>query len=198
MWYCISMQQIVNYRLGGRVREEIGREVVPFVQAPELSNISPGYRFDSPEYVNFKQLFADGIRHILVDYDGTLAAGPGDYIHRPSVNAMATALETYPFRSLHIATDSYASLGRVAASIGDNVRVFQPYDRDTCQASPGKRTQEFWKRVLRDIECVESQQQVVMIGDSPITDIQVPGSLGIQTALVNRLYFRTTIVRETH
>lgn len=189
------MQKIVNYRLGGRIEEEIGREEVPFVQASELPHISPGYRFDSPEDVDFKQLFADGIRNILVDYDGTLAAGSGDYIHRPSVDALAMAIETYPFESLHLATDSYASLGRVAASIRDNVRVFQPYDRDTSQTSPGKRTQEFWRKVLRDIECDESRQQVVMIGDSPITDIQVPGGLGIQTVLVNRLYVRTTIVR---
>lgn len=190
------MQKIVSHRLGGQIEEEIGREVVPFVQAPELTNITPGYHFDSPEDVDFEQLFADGIRHILVDYDGTLAAGPGDYIHRPSVDALVTAIEAYRFKSLHLATDSYASLGRVAASIGDNVRVFQPYDRDTFQTSPGKRTPEFWKKVLRNIGCDESQQRVVMIGDSPITDIQVPGSLGIQTALVNRLYVRTTIVRE--
>lgn len=148
--------------------------------------VTPDLYAQSPRQLDYSALVKMGIRHLLLDYDGTLAVG-GEEPDQEQIEALQGVYKRGMFTSISIATDSGARLEHVAQSIGEEVRLFQPFEAGRL----GTRYKEhpaFWRKILLELDCWNNPEQVANIGDSPEFDIRSPQSHGIKTVLVDRLF----------
>lgn len=127
------------------------------------------------------------VRHVLVDFDGTMAVnGNKPPIADEMIAHMSGLASDERFESFAIATDSSAYyLENIAAQIGRQVGLFQP--KETPSGRILKSHPGFYRRILWDTGIWDNPELAVMIGDSPRYDIVAAQNAGIKTILVDRL-----------
>lgn len=128
-----------------------------------------------------------GVKHIFVDFDGTMAAnGNIPPIAEPEINHLRILASDPSFTSFAIATDNRASyMESVVASIGHNVKLFQP--NETPNGPIMKFHTGFWRRLLFETGIWDTPELAVMVGDSMRYDIVPAHEHGMKAILVDRM-----------
>lgn len=150
-------------------------ECAPDLYVPELLDLTP------------EALLGLDIEHIFMDFDGTIAANGNLPPMSDEMLAYLQALSTDSrFASFSIATNSMSNeMGRIAASIGPHVNLFQPVE--TPNGPIFKHHPGFYRRVLFETDIWDTPELGVMIGDSHRYDINAASDAGLKTVLVDRL-----------
>jgi predicted HAD superfamily phosphohydrolase YqeG len=126
-----------------------------------------------------------GVIHALIDLDKTLVCPPFKYIDPATLKHIKHVFGGLNI-PLSIATENGAYPEDLAALIGEGVRVFQPYINKAKQAIH-KPDPIFYRRILFEIDLIDTPERVVMIGDSPFYDIEPAQRVGMKTIQVDRL-----------
>lgn len=126
-------------------------------------------------------------RHVLIDFDGTLAAnGNIPPVTEEMYSHIAMLAADPRFETFSFATNNRASyMKSIAARIGECVGLFQP--NETKNGEIGKFHPGFYRRILFELDIWDTPDEAVMIGDSPRYDIVAAQNYGIKTILVNRM-----------
>lgn len=154
-------------------------DCTPDIHVPDILNVSAD------------TLASLGVKNILVDFDGTIAAN-GNNPPAPSATIahLGTLAADERFDNFAIATNNpNRYVWEIAESIGTNTSVFQPKE------SPRMRIQKphlgFYKRILFELDIWDTPELACMIGDSYLLDIQPAQAVGMKTVLVDRLERKT-------
>jgi len=68
---------------------------------------------------------------------------------------------------------------------GGLMTIYQPFEAGTL-GTQYKGHKAYWKKILFDIECTDTPEHVVMIGDSHAQDVVAPQKQGLRTVLLDR------------
>ncbi len=178
-------------------RSPFSRIVICEHQTQEIINsYRPDLAFDSFAHVDLDQIAALGIRHVLLDVDGTVIPY-GAHLFQPTEETGKKLEELYQderFPSVSLATENgrQESSLRGALRLPETSRIFQPFVAGTL-GMRYKDSDSFWKRILFGLDCLNKPEQVLIIGDTPQADIEAPRSHGLKTVLVGRLVEKFSI-----
>jgi len=173
----------------------------PYKQKLEIPVQLPDFVADSVLDIDFTQLYAVGIKHLLFDLDATLRRRRSKALE-PEVIAHLTKLPgKVSFSSINLVSNNWRnytynlrSLKRY--SIPLKAHVFRPYfERGRLVRKPSPR---FFQHVLRELQA--KPNETVMIGDKLRADIIGANKAGLYTIYVKRygkdnLYDRVMLTR---
>ena len=151
----------------------------------------PDLTFAQFSDIDLDQLTALGAENLLLDVDGTLLpvySSTCDPLNEPTAHKLGQMLSDERFKTVNLATENGARPESMLSFLGMSAtsRVFQRWEGGDPGES-GKVTKGFWRRILFEIDCLETPEKTAIIGNSLTRDIAVPQSLGLKTVLVGTL-----------
>lgn len=160
----------------------------PIAEAdPHYAACTPDLYVPDPLDISAAVIASLAVKHVFIDFDGTIAAR-GNMPHATDdmlahLSRLATDAR---FETFGIATNNRSRyMGAIAASIGENVKLFQP--NDTPNGPIWKSHPGYFRRILFDTDIWDNPELAVMIGDSMVFDIIPAQNAGMKTILVDRI-----------
>jgi FMN phosphatase YigB (HAD superfamily) len=158
-----------------------------------IEGCNPDLRFSSFADVDLDQVAQLEVGHVLLDVDGTLTPAHGREItvSDATTQKLDELCNDTRFESISLATENGRYSDKLLSSLGlvATIKVFQPWEAGRL-GTIWKTNDAFWKKILFEIDCWETPQRAVMIGDSLARDIQPAQQMGLKTVLLNRLESR--------
>jgi hypothetical protein len=136
------------------------------------------------------------ISHVLVDLDGTLSPFKTTQPFLPASHFSAINGLADRFNHVCIATENGQAPNTLIRALGigaiiNEADVFSSHynvgAEDRLRYPRWKTNPQFWRYLLKTIGMLDSPERVVMIGDSPVRDIETAQAQGIKTVQVGRL-----------
>jgi predicted HAD superfamily phosphohydrolase YqeG len=166
-----------------------------------LAECAPDAAYPGFPDVDFDELAALGINHVLLDVDGTLSPrGALDITVDEATAAKLAELEERNhqgmFETVSLATDNGRHPSNLLRSLGltDDHVVFQPREAGRL-GTQFKTSSTFWRRILFELDCWDTPETVGIIGDSPLADVVTPQQHGLRAVLVGGLEERRWLER---
>lgn len=153
---------------------------------PGFVECQPDFRVSEVTEITPDMLAHLGIKHALIDLDRTLVCPPFRNIDPATLAHIRKLFGERSGITLSIATENEGHPEDLADLIGEEIRVFQPH-RVPSGNILFKANPAFYRRILFELDLIDSPGVVVMIGDSPRLDIEPAQKVGIKTIQVDRL-----------
>lgn len=159
--------------------------------APSYAECTPDLWYPSFPDVNIDDLALLGVKHVALDCDGTVWSFNGRQPLAPDSHLeKIEELKNDPrLDTVSIATECGVPTDRILEDLDLPHGTIVVKMTEVDGYMYGKRSRRFWRRLLFNLDALDSPDEVAIIGDSRIQDI-VPASLhGIRTVLVDRLQY---------
>lgn len=169
---------------------ELTRQPVTPEDSHFVMDCAPDVHVSTIPEIDSDTLYTMGVRHILLDVDGTIVPnGKLTFLDSPSMEHLKAMAADPRFSSFSLATDnmSHRPMIDLAEAIGPNVKIFQPIEEDDGRLYRTKVDPKFWERILAEIDVTADPDTFVMIGDSPLFDIAPAQRFGMKTVQIDRL-----------
>ncbi len=138
----------------------------------------PDFSADSVLDIDFKQLKALGVKHVLFDLDLTIRAPRAKELEAAVITFLVEQHNAGMFQSLNLATNNMHDVTTFSKPL--NAAVYQPFLHHGRLAR--KPHKVFFQKILDDLQA--QPHEVVMVGDKVRFDVGGGNSMGMFTILM--------------